>query len=40
MAIPEDLKFLKSHEWVRVDGNTAYVGISDYAQEELGDSIR
>jgi glycine cleavage system H protein len=39
MAIPEDLKFLKSHEWVRVDGNTAYVGISDYAQEELGDIV-
>ena len=39
MAIPEDLKFLKSHELVRVDGNTAYVGISDYAQEELGDIV-
>jgi len=39
MSIPEDLKFLKSHEWVRVEGKTAYVGISDYAQEELGDIV-
>ncbi len=39
MGKPEDLKFLKSHEWVRVEGKTAYVGISDYAQEELGDIV-
>ena len=39
MGKPEDLKFMKSHEWVRVDGNTAYVGISDFAQEELGDIV-
>ncbi|HDQ15102.1 MAG TPA: glycine cleavage system protein GcvH [Sediminispirochaeta sp.] len=39
MAKPEDLKFLKSHEWVRVEGSTAYVGISEYAQEELGDIV-
>lgn len=39
MAKPEDLKFLKSHEWVRVEGSTAYVGISDFAQEELGDIV-
>lgn len=39
MGKPEELKFLKSHEWVRVEGNTAFVGISDYAQEELGDIV-
>ena len=39
MAAPEELKFLKSHEWVRVEGSTAYVGISDHAQEELGDIV-
>ena len=39
MANPEDLKFLKTHEWVRVEGSTAYVGISDHAQEELGDIV-
>lgn len=39
MGVPEDLKFMKSHEWVRVEGNTAYVGISDHAQEELGDIV-
>jgi glycine cleavage system H protein len=37
MAAPSDLKFTKSHEWVRVDGDTATIGISDYAQSELGD---
>ncbi|MFP4619130.1 MAG: glycine cleavage system protein GcvH [Spirochaetaceae bacterium] len=39
MAVPEDLKFQKSHECVRVEGNIAYVGISDHAQEELGDIV-
>jgi glycine cleavage system H protein len=39
MAAPEELKFLTSHEWVRVEGSTAYVGISDHAQEELGDIV-
>jgi len=39
MAKPEDLKFLKSHEWISVEGNIAYVGISDHAQEELGDIV-
>ena len=37
MASPADLKFTKTHEWVRVDGDVATVGISDYAQTELGD---
>ncbi|MBN9012048.1 MAG: glycine cleavage system protein H, partial [Rhizobiales bacterium] len=37
MASPEDLKFTKSHEWIRVDGDVATIGITDHAQEELGD---
>lgn len=37
MASPSGLKFTESHEWVRVDGDLATIGISDYAQGELGD---
>jgi len=37
MASPADLKFTESHEWLRVDGDNATIGISDYAQSELGD---
>lgn len=37
--IPEELRYAKSHEWVRVDGNKARVGISDHAQSELGDVV-
>lgn len=37
MASPSGLKFTESHEWVRVDGDVATIGISDYAQGELGD---
>lgn len=37
MASPADLKFTESHEWLRVDSDTATIGISDYAQSELGD---
>ena len=37
--IPPDLKYTKSHEWVRVDGGTATVGISDHAQQELTDIV-
>ena len=39
MNIPEDLKYTKDHEWIRVDGNNAYVGVTDYAQTELGDIV-
>ncbi len=39
MSIPENIKYAKSHEWVRVEGNTAWVGITDYAQGELGDIV-
>jgi len=37
MASPADLKYSKSHEWVRVDGDIATIGLADYAQSELGD---
>ena len=39
MKIPEDLKYTKDHEWVRVEGNVATVGITDFAQSELGDIV-
>ncbi|XOD66988.1 MAG: glycine cleavage system protein GcvH [Flavobacteriales bacterium Tduv] len=37
--MPKKLKYSKDHEWVKVSGNTAYVGITDFAQSELGDII-
>ena len=39
MNIPENLKYTKDHEWVVVDGDTATVGITDFAQSELGDIV-
>jgi glycine cleavage system H protein len=39
MNFPENLKYTKDHEWVRVDGDTAYIGITDFAQSELGDIV-
>jgi len=39
MNIPENLKYTKDHEWIKVDGNLAIVGITDYAQGELGDIV-
>lgn len=39
MNIPADLKYTKDHEWVKVEGDTATVGITDYAQGELGDIV-
>jgi glycine cleavage system H protein len=39
MNIPENLKYTKDHEWIRVEGDEAYVGITDYAQGELGDIV-
>lgn len=39
MNIPENLKYTKDHEWVRVEGNIATVGITDFAQSELGDIV-
>jgi glycine cleavage system H protein len=37
--VPTDLKYTKSHEWVRLEGDTATVGITDFAQSELGDVV-
>jgi len=39
MNFPEELKYTKDHEWVRISGNEAYVGITDFAQGELGDIV-
>tara|TARA_B100000780_G_scaffold161929_1_gene113223 strand:- start:2699 stop:3079 length:381 start_codon:yes stop_codon:yes gene_type:complete len=39
MKIKSELKYTKDHEWVRVDGNQAVIGITDYAQGELGDIV-
>lgn len=39
MNIPKDLKYTKEHEWVKVEGNTGTVGVTDFAQGELGDII-
>jgi glycine cleavage system H protein len=39
MNIPEGLKYTKDHEWVKIDGKTAIVGITDFAQSELGDIV-
>ena len=39
MTIPADLKYTKDHEWVRIDGDIATFGISDHAQEALGDIV-
>lgn len=37
--VPSDLKYSREHEWVRVDGTRAYIGITDFAQDELGDIV-
>lgn len=39
MNLPEELKYTKDHEWIRLDGNTATIGITDFAQRELGDIV-
>ncbi|NLN33063.1 MAG: glycine cleavage system protein GcvH [Flavobacteriaceae bacterium] len=39
MNVPQELKYSKDHEWVRVDGNTAFIGITDFAQDQLGDIV-
>lgn len=39
MKIPAELKYTKDHEWVRIEGNVATVGITDFAQGELGDIV-
>ena len=39
MKFPNDLKYTKEHEWIRIEGDVAYVGITDFAQGELGDIV-
>jgi glycine cleavage system H protein len=39
MNFPENLKYTKDHEWLRAEGDVAYVGITDFAQSELGDIV-
>ena len=39
MNVPENLKYTKDHEWLRVEGDNAYVGVTDFAQGELGDVV-
>lgn len=39
MNVPAQLKYTKEHEWVRIEGDIAYVGITDFAQSELGDLV-
>ncbi len=39
MNVPENLKYTEDHEWARIEGNIAYIGITDHAQHELGDIV-
>jgi len=39
MNIPAELKYTKDHEWIRIEGNTVTIGITDFAQGELGDIV-
>jgi glycine cleavage system H protein len=39
MNFPDKLQYTKDHEWIRIEGDTAYVGITDFAQKELGDIV-
>ncbi|MCC5928529.1 MAG: glycine cleavage system protein GcvH [Cyclobacteriaceae bacterium] len=39
MTLPDNLKYTKDHEWIRVEGNVATIGITDFAQGELGDIV-
>lgn len=39
MKFPKNLKYTKEHEWIRVEGNVAYIGITDFAQGELGELV-
>lgn len=39
MNFPNDVKYTKEHEWIRLEGDVAYVGITNYAQEQLGDIV-
>jgi glycine cleavage system H protein len=39
MRVPDDLKYTSEHEWIRIEGDEAVVGVTDFAQEELGDVV-
>jgi len=39
MTFPEELKYTKDHEWIRIEGDTALIGVTDFAQSELGDIV-
>lgn len=39
MNLPQNVKYTKEHEWIRLEGDVAYVGITDYAQQQLGDIV-
>ena len=39
LNFPQDIKYSKEHEWARVDGDTVFIGITDYAQDQLGDIV-
>ncbi len=39
MSVPQNLKYTKDHEWIRFEGETAIIGITDYAQTQLGDIV-
>jgi glycine cleavage system H protein len=39
MNVPENLLYTKDHEWIRVEGNTGFIGVTDFAQGELGDVV-
>ncbi len=39
MNVPAELKYTKDHEWIKVDGDTAIIGVTDFAQSELGDIV-
>lgn len=39
MKVPENLKYTKDHEWIRIEGSEAYVGVTEFAQGELGDVV-
>jgi glycine cleavage system H protein len=39
MNVPQNLKYTKDHEWLRVEGNNAFVGVTDFAQSQLGDVV-
>lgn len=39
MSYPTDLRYTKDHEWIRIDGETGRIGVTDYAQQQLGDVV-